>query len=74
MSRRGADPKWCTGPCGRLLPRAAFYVDKRGWVDGVCLTCRRYRARMDYRRRAKQRRYLQSRADARRAARHAACA
>lgn len=66
MNQR-ANPKWCTH-CERPLSRDYFYVDPRGWVSGRCLICRRYFAKMDYRRKARSRAYLAAEAARKRAA------
>lgn len=41
--------KWCSGPCGRLLPVESFYVNTRGNPQGHCKACHRVYARESYR-------------------------
>jgi hypothetical protein len=42
--------KWCTGFCGRLLPRDAYYINGEGYPNGECRQCHRVKARDSYRR------------------------
>jgi hypothetical protein len=43
--------KWCTGLCGRYLPRTEFHVNMLGNPQGRCKACHRVHERERYRRR-----------------------
>jgi len=41
--------KWCSGPCGRLLPRDQFYKNGKGYPQGPCKACHRMDVRKSQR-------------------------
>lgn len=45
--------KWCSGLCGRLLPRSEFYLNGNGNQQGRCKACHRVGMRQRYRMRYK---------------------